>query len=194
MDQRERLTFFFFGDSITAGYPHGAKYSWVSLAHPYSKDFTFRNFAEPGATLEQIQVKIEHALIKEGLPNAIFVMGGTNDIAEGSSTPRVLYRLQAIWDLLKNKGIPRIWGIPIPSLLEDLEKKLKEYRLQLEELLKQNQEEYIPFYKVFFEEGKIATHLYQDSNHPTPLGQKMMADFAGEYLKRFAKKILKKNP
>lgn len=180
----------FYGDSLTAGYGAASSDGWVSVLSRRYPYITCYNHGECGAGLSEILSAAETILFYPAPEEALFLMGGTNDIFSGRR--RCALERCAEEGIRAFRGrIPFYVGIPILPVKSAITAGwLSEWNyesacgdlLWYGELLRRLGRQYnvpvIDFQKVFPREEKY----YSDGTHPNGDGYALFAETAAGIL------------
>ena len=102
----------FYGDSLTAGYGAAPCDGWISILSRNHPDTTCYNHGECGAGLSDILSAAETILFYPAPGEALFLMGGTNDIFSGLRRSVLEEHIKEGIDRFLGQ-IPLYVGIPI---------------------------------------------------------------------------------
>lgn len=100
-----------YGDSLTAGYGADPRDGWIPRLAQDFRALTFYNHGILGASLFDILDDAWTIVHYPSPGEALFVMGGTNDILSGIALPALIKKSEAEIRTLSAK-IPMILGIP----------------------------------------------------------------------------------
>ena len=156
------------GDSITKGYPDD--YSWVNLASKKIQ-IPIENLAIKGETFAGILLRLDQDIIPKS-PDFCIITAGTNDFSLEYTLDDLKKTIKEIILELEKEGIICIFGLPIPTVDEYVEAKLKLLRQWMIAVCSH----VIPFNKEFEKENLISGTLLLDGVHPTQEGHQRMAD------------------
>lgn len=183
----------FIGDSLTRGYdvPYGK--GWVELLKSHfesnavvneGRNITMVNAGVDGATLQAIYNNLERAL-HETSYDAVFIMGGTNDILHGRSAEDCYFAMLRSVTHIQKEGSDVIIGLA-PQIDCDPDGDnavLVEYNERLKAYCKEQSLLYIDFYKTIAEADYRGEILYAGDVHPNELGYRYMYEAARDVLK-----------
>ncbi|MBL7684608.1 MAG: GDSL family lipase, partial [Deltaproteobacteria bacterium] len=166
------------GDSITYGYPFGHRYSWVELVSQ-KLGFPIINSGVNGDTFRDMGNRLPFDILDQ-TPDYVILMGGANDVYQGSPTELIEERLEAILINLADHKIQPILGLPTPINETGLEKKLHKLRTFMKSLAKKKKWPIIDFHSSFIDskKKKPKLHLLEDGVHPSVEGYQVMAEVA----------------
>lgn len=160
------------GDSITYGYPFSQEASWVEALKQSTKWLVF-NSGIPGDTLMDMADRLERDVLRYE-PQVVIVMGGTNDIYQGFSRPQMEGFFLRIMENLKEAGIERWLGLPLP-VTDGIERALQQWREWLLTYARKEGIKVIDFHQDFLDDqGNIKEELLPDGCHPNLQGYKIM--------------------
>lgn len=187
-DMAERDMVVCLGDSITYGFPHGPRYSWVHIAGE-SLGLTMINRGQNGDTTAGMLGRFNSQVIPHN-PSHVVIMGGINDVLMEVDTQSIKDNITKIMFKALSNGICPIIGITTPiigeimgwygsqavSALEDLQQWLRTF----------TREKDIPVIdfcsSLSGDEGRAIEDLFVDGGHPSREGYIRMADAAGAVL------------
>jgi len=164
------------GDSITKGYPDD--YTWVKIVSR-KLDIPIENMGLKGDTFTGILMRLDKDVISKQ-PDFCIVTAGTNDFSLGYELDDVKKCIKEIIIELEKEGIITIMGIPIPTIDEYCEKKLKELRVWIQSVCSHT----IHFNKAFDYENLLSGAMLTDGVHPTHEGHDRMAEAATHELRK----------
>jgi len=171
------------GDSITYGYPFGQAMSWVEYA---SKDLKtpILNQGINGNSLGQMLKRIIVDVI-DLQPKFCVVLGGSNDVYQGTDFKLMQASFEKILRHLDEAGIQPLIGLPIPIEDEAYEKILGKFRRWLKKIAKERSLKAIDFYSAFLDPKKKrpVPSYYEDGIHPSSKGYQAMAQAAVKVLR-----------
>src|SRR4030095_8470387 len=176
-----------FGDSITYGYPFGNKYSWVELLSE-KLGIKILNAGANGDALRNLQNRLLIDVVDQR-PDYVLLMGGTNDVYQGSIPADMEERFKKILKVLKENKIKAVLGIPPPVTEKEMEERLAKFRRFVKKTAKDLNLPVINFYDPFFEAKKKRPNpsLLEDGVHPSAAGYKLMAEVAHSALQKIFK-------
>src|SRR4030095_8198281 len=176
-----------FGDSITYGYPFGNRYSWVELLSE-KLGMKILNAGVSGDTLRDLQNRLLIDVVDQK-PDYVLLMGGANDVYQGSDLGDMEERFKKILKTLKENKITVVLGLPHPIAEKEVEERLAKFRRFVKKTAKDSNLPTINFYDPFFEAKKKRPNpsLLEDGVHPSAAGYKLMADVAHSALQKIFK-------
>mmetsp|Transcript_4985 Transcript_4985/g.8903 ORF Transcript_4985/g.8903 Transcript_4985/m.8903 type:complete len:300 (-) Transcript_4985:367-1266(-) len=146
-----RLRVLCLGDSLTAGFQHGGQ-----MFEPYGREMHKRLAAlgfhcevavcgYNGRTTHDMVLAMDNALVDvcgccgegllrilgKGRYDLVFIMSGTNDMANGTCTDQILHDLSALHFACHRLGIPTVALVPPPSPKYSMEQVFKRSQLAL---------------------------------------------------------------
>lgn len=170
------------GDSITQGYPFSPQESWVKYA-AQDLDIQILNKGVCGDLTLNMCERFQREVVVYK-PTHVIILGGTNDAIAGYLLAEVSTNFIAMVDISREQGIIPILGLPIPSLIQEEEKILREYRNWLKDYASRENVSIIDFYSLFaaaVKEGQ-AGKLFEGDFHPGIEGYKLMGEIASKSL------------
>lgn len=183
----------FIGDSLTRGYdvPYGK--GWVELLKAYfekstatneSAKITMVNAGVDGATLQAIYNNLERAL-HDSSYDAVFIMGGTNDILHGRTAEDCYFSMMRSIHHIQKIGCDVVVGLApqIDCDPDGDDAVLVDYNERLKAYCKEQGLLYIDFYKTIAEADYRGEILYAADVHPNELGYHYMYETARDVLK-----------
>jgi len=176
-----------YGDSLTYGYPFGNKYSWVELLSE-KLGIKILNAGSNGDALRDLQNRLLIDVVDQK-PDYVILMGGTNDVYQGSAQADMEDRFKKILKTLKENKIKAILGIPPPIVEKEMEERLAKFRRFVKRTAKESNLPTINFYDMFFEAKKKRPNpsLLEDGVHPSAAGYKLMAETAHAAIQKILK-------
>ncbi len=174
------------GDSNTWGYPFGPRHSWL---HEVANKLSLQvfNHGINGECVHDMRVRVPE--VAQDQPDAIIIMGGTNDAFEAIALTELQREFRAIVDELEALTSSRIFiGLPIPLNHPVEELLLKGYRDWMKSFALERKIEVIDFYHALLDSstGGIRTEYNLDGVHPNQKGFERMAEEAVKSLSRKA--------
>jgi lysophospholipase L1-like esterase len=164
------------GDSITKGYPDD--YTWTKIASK-KLDIPIDNMGEKGETFTGILMRLDKDVISKE-PDFCIVTAGTNDLSLGYEIEDIKKSIKEIIIELEKEGILPIIGVPIPTIDEYIEKKLRVLRSWITAVCAHT----IAFDKVFDFDNLLSGVMLSDGVHPTHEGHDRMAEAAVHELRK----------
>ncbi|WP_167577511.1 GDSL-type esterase/lipase family protein [Ammoniphilus sp. YIM 78166] len=172
------------GDSNTWGYPFGPHHSWLQgVANKLSCQVF--NHGINGECVYDMRLRVP--AVAQDQPDAIIIMGGTNDAFEGIALAELQREYRAIIDELTVLTSCRILiGLPIPLNHKVEELLAKEYREWMKSFALEQKIEVIDFYSALLDSstGGIRSEYNLDGVHPNQQGFERMAEEAVNTLLR----------
>jgi len=155
------------GDSITWGFPHGTRYSWVAMLDE-ALEGEFINQGINGNTTSDMLRRFDRAVLRYN-PTHVVIMGGINDVIWRESYDRIIVNLQTMAEKAVENGIKVIFGTPTGVDEPELERLLTRIRNWIKDYSRQQNIDVIDFAAAFFDaDGKIRSELLlADGGHPT---------------------------
>lgn len=166
------------GDSITEGYPYSPQESWVEYT-ARNLDIQILNKGVCGDLTLNMCERFQREVVVYN-PTHVIILGGTNDAIAGYLLAEVSTNFIAMVDMSRQQGIIPILGLPIPSLVQEEENILGEYRNWLKDYASRENVSIIDFYSLFaaaVKEGQ-ASKLFEGDFHPGVKGYKLMGEIA----------------
>ncbi|MEA1961250.1 MAG: GDSL-type esterase/lipase family protein [Bacillota bacterium] len=162
------------GDSITWGYPHGTKYSWVSMLGELM-GLPLINEGVNGDTTGQMLRRFDRSVLAYK-PTHLIVMGGINDVFLRVSYDRIIINLTTICKRAEENDIRVILGLPTAVDESEFERMLWRIRKWMREYATEKGYPVIDFCSAFYDEsGEVKTDiLLPDGGHPTVEGYEAM--------------------
>jgi len=163
------------GDSITRGHPDD--YSWTKIVSK-KLDIEIENMGLKGDTFAGILMRLDKDVISKE-PDFCIITAGTNDFSLGYEVEDVKKQIKEIIVELEKEGIIPVIGVPIPTIEEYAEKKLKLLRSWIIAVCSHS----IPFHKAFSQENLLSGSMLLDGVHPTHEGHNRMAEVCSHELR-----------
>lgn len=177
------------GDSLTYGYDVELPHRWTFLVERRAP-VQICNEGLCGDTTAGMALRMQRMPIKDY--DAVFVMGGSNDILQDIPVAVIEAHMQQIMKQVVAAGKPLLVGIPLQmkkesaywgwQRLEDVERHNRElyaYRQWLLAQCSRYQAVPIDFYRYLADrEAQYHTSLYADGIHPNEAGYALMAEAA----------------
>ena len=172
------------GDSITYGYPYSPEVSWFNLAAG-QLNMRYANKGVNGDTSTGMLNRFNRDVVRYK-PLYVTIMGGTNDVYNGSEVDQVMDNMAAMVQLALQNGITPVIGLPIPCNDSAEESLLGQCRDNMRWYAVRNGIAYIDFHKVMVDErsAEIKKGLHCDGIHPNERGYRLMAGEAVPVLAR----------
>jgi len=173
MKQTEKKIVVALGDSITYGWPFTPEVSWVEAINGFD-GWQAINAGIPGDTLMDMADRLERDVLRYK-PQAVTVMGGTNDFYHGFSQSQMQDSFTNIMRFLKEEDIEPWIGLPLP-VTDSTERSLQKWRQWLKDYADGESLFVVDFYQDFInEQGKIKEKLLLDGCHPSMEGYRVMS-------------------
>ncbi|MGZ4446385.1 MAG: SGNH/GDSL hydrolase family protein [Nocardioides sp.] len=164
------------GDSTSVGGPPGSR-SWVgyAVADARSPWRLEADVAVPGQTLAQMQERLERDVLAR-LPQAVVVMGGTNDVLQGVPLATSVEALRAMVRAARAAGA-EVWVLGPPPLDPGYLKPVGPLAAAEEQVAAAEGAAYVPLGPGLVDAaGRWLPGLSGDGVHPTPAGARALAD------------------
>lgn len=175
------------GDSITEGFPYSPQESWVEYA-ARDLDIQILNQGVCGDLTLNMCERFQRDVVVYN-PTHVILLGGTNDAIASYLLAEVSTNFIAMVAMSRLQGIIPILGLPIPSLMQETENILREYRNWLKDYANKENLSSIDFYTPFWtavNEGQ-ASKLFTGDFHPGIEGYELMGKIATRSLKEICK-------
>ena len=164
------------GDSITKGFPDD--YTWTKIV-ARKLDLPIENVGMKGETYTGILMRLDKDVISKE-PDFCIITAGTNDLSLGYEIQDIKKSIKEIIVELEKEGIIPVIGVPIPTIDEYIEKKLKTLRSWITAVCAHT----IPFDKAFDYDNLLSGAMLSDGVHPTHEGHDRMADACASELRK----------
>ena len=178
----------FIGDSLTEGFGVPFGYGWVELWQG-EKGNIFVNKGQCGAMTAEM-IDMFRSTETDSSFSAVCIFGGTNDILSGLSVSDIMFNIEVMIDIGKQRNLKVMLATP-PAMTEESYyhgwqrqsdfRRNNEYLSALRKnLLDKGRQEGIvcfDFYHLFEEGG---AELYGDGVHPNKKGYALMAAYVNE--------------
>lgn len=188
----------FYGDSLTAGYGAAPSDGWIPQLQRHFPTLTLYNHGVCGALFSDILEDAWTVIHYPSPGEALFLMGGTNDILSGISYEALTVTARDEIEKLSSK-IPILLGIP-PRITrvsitagwqaewqyEKNDEDLRRYGDFLRELAARLSIPVIDFQKAF----PMDDALRDDGSHPNARGYTLFADIAAPVIDSLLKKVI----
>lgn len=188
------------GDSLTQGVDIEPAFRWPSLLQNAMGGIATINTGIGGDTTAGLLSRYNADVVSQQ-PDAVILMGGTNDLWWGLPFNNVIANLYAMAYQARHHEIAPVFGLPTPFDIQQAlqqswnppeqgyERLLKDIKALTQRLAKEARESEIPvldFYGLFMgEKHKVnSTLLLEDGVHPNGQGHREMAALAAAELKR----------
>lgn len=114
------MTILCIGDSLTYGYGVGRDETWCALASRLT-GHRFLNYGVNGATTGEMLDSLRSFRLSADRPDAVFLLGGLNDLFMGMPLRIPLEHLRAACEHARSTGVPPVVGLPsqISGTVED---------------------------------------------------------------------------
>jgi lysophospholipase L1-like esterase len=179
------------GDSLTEAVDMEPAYRWPALVR-LRLGWSVRNTGIGGDTTGGLLARFGHDVLRHR-PDAVIVMGGTNDLWWGLGNPLVLSHLFAMCCQAQHHGIAPLLATPLPICCAPLEQSdmlpppggynmlLASLASLAEEMRTAARHSDIPcidFFRAFHgEDGQVRSEAFlEDGLHPNAEGHRRMAD------------------
>lgn len=175
------------GDSITKGYPYSSKESWVRYV-AQELDIDIRNKGVCGDLTLNMRERFRRDVLVYN-PTHVIILGGTNDAIAGYLLSEVSANITAMVEMGRRHGTTPILGLPIPSLVPEVETIMTDYRNWLKDYADRENLFIIDFYSPFWtamKEGQSA-QLFEGEFHPGIEGYKLMGKIATRNIEEILK-------
>lgn len=174
------------GDSITWGYPSGPSDSWLTILGE-KLGYEYINMGINGETTEQILRRVPQVMAEQ--PDAVLLLGGTNDAYQGVTLQDLQRNITAIAAQVTEGEAPvtLIVCLPPPVQESDAEALLLGYRAWLKKFAEENYLPLIDFYEPLRnpQTGRLEGIYDTDGCHPSRKGYEKMAEIAVAACKKF---------
>ena len=181
------------GDSLTYGYGVYKEKCWVDILRK-GKNIRILNRGINGDTSSGMLSRSYRDVV-ENKPDAVIIMGGSNDFLAGYGLGRVQENIIELIKEAEQFGIIPIIGVQTAIEEElamkkwsfdvdysEINKKILEYRSWIIDYCQEKNIVYIDFYKALAEKLELMTEeeIYFDGLHPTEFGHNVMGKCAIE--------------
>lgn len=180
------------GDSITYGYGVRPEQNWVHLSAEHSGQELINHGINGDTTGGMLARFTPHVLMLK--PDAVIIMGGSNDIITDNSIEQPKRNLLAMLELARQNRIMPLVGVPVPMDVPNVGREWAMFfnPARAEALNRQyadwlgccGQEQgvdLLDFRSLFAAQANMAG-LYFDGLHPNPLGHRLMAELVSNRL------------
>lgn len=185
------------GDSLTYGYLVRRSKVWTKLSEDKT-GFEIINEGIPGDTSGGMLCRIKQSVFDKN-PNAVFIMGGINDLITGAPLGLVTSNLMAMTHQSLAKGIIPVIGIGPKFNKDNIQKSwaqfgdfnkvaedLKKYYAWILKFCTCFNLDYIDFYTDFEREaGNSFRDLFLDGLHPNEEGHEIMSEIFSCRIRNF---------
>ncbi|CDI48940.1 GDSL-type esterase/lipase family protein [Clostridium tetani] len=158
------------GDSITFGYGVKNTENWVSILNNNIK-IDFINKGLNGDTSSGMLFRSYEDIIRLN-PNAVFIMGGTNDFLMNYDWNKTL---ENIIYLSRDPSIAKTFWDPFVDY-EKINIKINNYRKNIIEFCKSEDLDFFDFFTLFNDCKDEWDSLYVDGIHPSAKGHKLISE------------------
>ncbi|QBD84532.1 peptidase [Clostridium tetani] len=158
------------GDSITFGYGVKNTENWVSILNNNIK-IDFINKGLNGDTSSGMLFRSYEDIIKLN-PDAVFIMGGTNDFLMNYDWNKTL---ENIIYLSRDPSIAKTFWVPFVDY-EKVNIKINNYRKNIIEFCKSEDLDFFDFFTLFNDHKDEWDSLYVDGIHPSAKGHKLISE------------------
>ncbi len=183
------------GDSLTAGYGVAPGKCWRDLAA--RPGLVLLNGGMNGDTSGGMLVRLTRAIATQ--PDAIFVMGGGNDVVFDGDDTELRRNMAEILTRIRDAKISPLIGIPCPFLPDMARRRwapnvdfraaneiLGNYAAWLRDEASLRGVPAVDFWNLFAQLGEAKLQeLYLDGVHPLPEGHRMMSELFSATLEKF---------
>lgn len=169
-----------YGDSLTAGYPYSAVYSWPTFLSDQLGTAIVSSGQNGRLLLEMLREKEKHLI---GLsPKYVTILGGTNDFYMGMDGDDVFFILKTLIEWIKENEMIPIVCLPPPSMDLEVEIEMERYREEIRQWALKTGGFLLDFDFLFRKkDGQIDETLLADSCHPNQVGYRKMGEQATKF-------------
>ncbi len=184
------------GDSITYGYEVDGSQTWIGRLRR-EREINLLNVGMNGDTTEGMVTRFKEHVVDLN-PKAVLIMGGGNDILNGTTLDYVTNNVVVMTQMALDKGIVPMIGIapePSPKDVPEewktflnydfIREQLAVYKEWLSAFAKANLLPYVDFDSGM--KNKLHSgygRYFFDGIHPNPAGHKIMASIAAEFFEK----------
>lgn len=184
LHQKKSIEFIFMGDSITE--------FWKEKNPQFFENFNMLDRGISGQTSSQMLLRFQQDVINLR-PKKVFILAGTNDIAENLeqiSLPQILDNIKSMTDLARFHHIKVALCSVLPAYDFGWKKNLKPaekimiLNKMIKDYAKENHLEFVDFHTEMKDEREGLKAIYtQDEVHPNLDGYKKMEEIVSPFLK-----------